>query len=218
MLDTTITAGSAVARIAGAGKASPVKSLTIAQAIAQVNTATGNADTASATLASVVLATFKARAQGHTVRILDDDDAVKVILPKDTKSQVLADVWQAATGSRKAPETATRSKGEKLTGEYLSRFARVAMNMAYGLDAMTDYPAVQESIKAIATSEKEHKDSAESRASALAKVALDAWLTGQTQDIRNSFKSVELLMTGTAREHCPAFLAHLNARHALTGE
>lgn len=216
---STITKPTSPATIASAGKARSTEPLTLAQAMTAVDTAGSANGRAVATLASIVLARFTQHATALAWQVVAAPGSDPIgILPKTSKSEVLASVWQDATGSRKAPATESRTASQKAVGQYLSRFARVATNMAYGLPGVADLATATESVKAIAASESDSRESAATIAARAAQVAYLAWLSGQTQDVRQSFKSVETLLTSSGRDHGRAFVAYLTARLDALGE
>lgn len=145
-----------------------------------------------------------------------DDAGTKALLPDDAKRVRLA-IWNDA-GLSEAPDAAARkdSVAFRTIGQYVSRFAKVAQNLDYGIPAMTtrkDADAAADAISAdVAKVKKADAAKAEEDTRDAARVALVAWRATLDNADAAALSRVEHLFTGTGAVHFPAYVLMLNAK------
>lgn len=152
----------------------------------------------------------------HASRVARTVDGIKALLPDDAKRVRLA-VWNDA-GFSEAPDAAARknSAAVRTIGQYVSRFAKVGQNLAYGLDAMgtaKDAAAADVAITAdVAKVKKAAAAKDDADVASKAEAALVAWRATLNNVESAALSRVEKLFTGTGAVHFPAYVLMLNAK------
>ena len=148
-----------------------------------------------------------------------DPNSTRVILSDDIK-RVSTAVWVDA-GLSGTPDKETReSRAAYLAiSSYVSRFARVAKNGAYGVDVLTDSKSADSALKEISESESDAKKAAATkeedtvRDAALA--AFDRWRKDEDTpaNVKRALDLIERTFVKTpAAVHFPAYVLDLNAK------
>lgn len=200
------------AAVAAATVAAPTTdSDALAAAVAAVSLASDGDTSARATLAAVSLARFAAHAARYSVT----RDGVTV-LPDNAKRDVQALVWLEATGRVTPPAAKERTPGETSLGQYASRYATVATNMAHGVAALADTESANEAYAAISDARAAAKANEKAAADALAEMAdraaFEQWLSTQPRELATAFAKVTHALTkGDAAPHAAAFVAIVTA-------
>lgn len=172
--------------------------LTLADAIATVDASTGTDKRARGVLASLVLTEYVRIATKYARPV----GGVRV-LPSNHKGEVSAQLWLLATGNTKPVPAKERTAGETSLGQYLSRYGKVAADMANGLDALGSPEEANEAYKVITSTDGD-------AATHAANVAFVAWLSGQSPEVQKAFKVVKrALATDGATSHVTAAIRDL---------
>jgi hypothetical protein len=161
---------------------------------------------------SALFGIVRARYASHAARFTRDVQGARV-LPDTFKSDVSALMWSDATGSRKPTPVAERTPGIKTFAQYLSRFATVATDTVFGVDALADDELARASYTAILDERKDdHKRDERTRAS-IAHDAYLAWVDSLPTGDRAALKRAVALLTDNSVgvTHAPAFVALVTA-------
>lgn len=190
MSTATLTATPVAALPTGDVHILPTVSDDALQAAVAAVSVSGDANkTAAASLARLVLEHYAFHAARYARRV----DGVRV-LPDARKRDVATFLWLAATGNPSPVPVKERTPGEVSLSQYVSRYARVATDADYGMEALADTETVNAAYGAILDSNREAKANEADAAQALADMAdtraYGEWLTSQTADVQRAFKTV----------------------------
>lgn len=189
---------------------------TFRSAIAAVTSSDAGATACIANLQAITLERYTF----HAARYAETRDGIDVV-PADVKRIVTARVWRDATGSDVPPTVEVRKtdKGLKSVGEYLSRFARVATNMAHGVSALETVDSFKVALEEITESDKSSRDKvARIEADALNREFV-AWMDALPSSDRAALtRTIQLFAAGEgAAEFAPLYVAKLTKSAENTG-